>query len=185
MTTILTIATDHPSVATMREIIAEIASTKAARTLEDIVRFGCSDCGLEREAYEVLAFGQTYRAHVVFLRRLEDGSIGILRTPSDEEDTDMDPTSYSTYEQASGEDRSLISDAMRPSIHDWDMPTLDKLLTDAVAVERSKADAMAAVRRRLSPAIETLRDRSRDVDDADMKAVVVDALARLDAGLSA
>lgn len=185
MTTILTIATDHPSVATMREAIADMESSEEARTNESIVRFGCSECGLEREAYEVLAFGRTYRAHVVFLRRIEDGSIGILRTPSDEEDADMDPNSFSTYEQASGEDRSLISDAMRPSIHDWDMPTLDGLLADAVAVERSKADAMAAVRRRLGPAIEALRDRSRDVDDADMKAVVDDALARLDKGLSA
>jgi hypothetical protein len=185
LTDILTIASDHPSVAIMRQAISDLGSTDETRMLDTIVRAGCADCGLDREAYEVLAFGRAYRAHVVLLRRLEDGSLGLLRTPSDEEDADMDPNEHSTYEQASTSDRSLIPDAMRPSNHEWDMPTMERLVHDAVAVERSREDAMAAVRRRLSPAIEALRDRSRDVDDTDMKAVVDDALARLDKGLSA
>lgn len=181
---LLTIPADHESVLTLRDALDE---DNYMPDVETAMIGGCAETGLEKDAYEVLAMAPQFQREVLLLRRNADGVLGILSTPSDENDADMDPSQRATYDHVDAGKRTEIPQQLanwmpESSIEDVG-DVITRLIEDATPVDEPRADLLGSSARLLAPGLETLRIASEDLRDDTVSKVVAESLARIDAAL--
>lgn len=183
---LLTIPADHDSVLALRDALEE---DNDMEVVETAMIGGCAETGIDKEAYEVLAMSPAYCRHTLLLRRNADGVLGILSTPSDEDDADMDPNQRATYDPVRADERQTIASEMANWMPNSCLEDVGDVITalakDAVAVPESQEDLSASSKRLLTPALDALRVTAEDLRDERVHTAVTDALARIDAALAA
>jgi hypothetical protein len=183
---LITIPADHESVLTLRDALDE---DNDMQVVETAMIGGCAETGVDKDAYEVLAMAPQYCRHVLLLRRNADGVLGILSTPSDEDDADMDPAQRATYDPVRADERVSVTQELANWMPNSCIENVGEVMTalvdDAVAVPETQADLVASSARLLTPALDSLRVSAEDLRDERIHAIVTESLARIDAALAA
>ena len=150
---------------------------------------GCAEADLDKDAYEVLAMStQPYR-HTLLLRRNADGVLGLLSTPSDEDDADMDPSQRATYDPVQADDRLEIGRQLANWMPNSCIENVGDVITalsnDAVAVPEARNDLIASSARLLAPGLDMVRVTAEELRDDEVARIVRESLERIDAALAA
>ena len=183
---LLTIPADHESVLTLRDALDE---DNLMSDVETAMAGGCAQTGLVEADHEVLALVPDHCRHILLLRRNADGVLGILSTPSDEDDADMDPSQYATYDPVRADQRLEIARQLSNWMPDSCIENVGDVVTtlanDAVAIEESRTDVIQSSARLLAPGLDMLRVSAEDLRDEEIARVVRESLERIDAVLTA